>query len=115
MASVVSDSVTIWTVAHQAPLSMGFCRQEYWSVLPFPSPGDLPYPGLNLHLLHCRWRSLGFMYILKMIHILWPHICLAVRGGGENKVKKELKTRTHDILSNNYLPMNEIFHTIFLT
>ena len=32
-------------VAHQAPLSMGFSRQEYWSGLPFPSPGDLPHPG----------------------------------------------------------------------
>ena len=36
---------TPWTVAYQAPLSMGFSRQEYWSGLPFPSPGDLPYPG----------------------------------------------------------------------
>ena len=34
--------VTLWTVAHQAPLSMGFSRQEYWCGLPFPSPGDLP-------------------------------------------------------------------------
>ena len=36
-----------WTVAHQAPLSMGFSRQEYWSGLPFPSPGDLPDPGME--------------------------------------------------------------------
>ena len=36
-----------WTVAHQAPLSMGFSRQEYWSELPFPSPGDLPDPGIE--------------------------------------------------------------------
>ena len=36
-----------WTVAHQAPLSMGFSRQEYWSSLPFPSPGDLPDPGIE--------------------------------------------------------------------
>ena len=35
----------LWTVAYQAPLSMGFSRQEYWSGLPFPSPGDLPDPG----------------------------------------------------------------------
>ena len=39
---------TPWTVAHQAPLSMGFPRQEYWSGLPFPSPGDLPNPGIEL-------------------------------------------------------------------
>ena len=37
--------VTPWTVAYQAPLSMEFSRQEYWSGLPFPSPGDLPDPG----------------------------------------------------------------------
>ena len=36
-----------WTVAHQAPPSMGFSRQEYWSALPFPSPGDLPHPGIE--------------------------------------------------------------------
>ena len=40
-------SVTPWTVAHQVPLSMGFCRQEYWSGLPCPSPGDLPDPGME--------------------------------------------------------------------
>ena len=39
--------VTLWTVAHQAPLSMGFSRQEYWSGLPFPSPGDLPKPRME--------------------------------------------------------------------
>ena len=38
----------LWTVAHQAPLSMGFSRQEYWSGLPFPSPGDHPDPGIKL-------------------------------------------------------------------
>ena len=37
--------VTLWTVAHQAPLSMGFCRQAYWSRSPCPPPGDLPDPG----------------------------------------------------------------------
>ena len=37
----------LWTVACQAPLSMGFPRQEYWSGLPFPSPGDLPDPGFD--------------------------------------------------------------------
>ena len=38
---------TPWTVACRAPLSMGFSRQEYWSGLPFPSPGDLPNPGIK--------------------------------------------------------------------
>ena len=39
--------VTPWTVAYQAALSMGFSRQECWSGLPFPSPGDLPDPGIE--------------------------------------------------------------------
>ena len=55
--SVVSDSVTPWTAAHQAPPSIEFSRQEYWSGLPFPTPGDLSDPGLEpafLHLLHGR-------------------------------------------------------------
>ena len=47
--SVVSDSATPCTVARQAPLSMGLSRQEYWSGLPFPPPGDLPNPGIKLN------------------------------------------------------------------
>ena len=47
VASHVWLFVTPWTVACQAPLSMGFPRQEYWSGLPFPSPGDLPDPGIE--------------------------------------------------------------------
>ena len=46
--SVVPDFATPWTVAFQASLSLGFSRQEYWSGLPFSSPGDLPNPGIKL-------------------------------------------------------------------
>ena len=46
--SAISDSFTTpWSVARQAPLSTGFLRQDYWSGLPFPSPGDLPDPGIK--------------------------------------------------------------------
>ena len=45
--SHVQFFATPWTVAYQAPHSMGFPRQEYWSGLPFPSPGDLPDPGIE--------------------------------------------------------------------
>ena len=48
VVSVVSDSATIWTVAHQAPLSMGFSWQEYWSGLPCPSPRYLPCLEMEL-------------------------------------------------------------------
>ena len=44
----ISDTfVALWTVVHQAPLSMRFSRQEYWSQLPRPPPGDLPDPGIK--------------------------------------------------------------------
>ena len=43
----MSDSATLWTVAHLAFLFIGFSRQEYWSVLLFPSLGDLPDPGIE--------------------------------------------------------------------
>ena len=46
--SVVSDSAIPWAGVRQASLSMGLFRQEYWSVLPFPPPGDLPDPGIEL-------------------------------------------------------------------
>ena len=49
-----------WTVAHQAPLSRGFSRQEYWSGLPCPPPGDLPYPGVEpASLMSPAWAG-GF-------------------------------------------------------
>ena len=46
---------TPWTVAHQAPLSMDFSRQEYWSGLPFPPPGDPPHTGIKGGSPACRW------------------------------------------------------------
>ena len=45
--SCVQLFVILWTVAHQAPLSMGFSRQKYWSELPCPPPRDLPNPGVE--------------------------------------------------------------------
>ena len=48
LCSVVSDSVTLWTITHQSRLSVGFPRQKYGNGYPFPSPGDLPDPGAEL-------------------------------------------------------------------
>ena len=47
VAKLCPNLATPWTVACQAPLFMGFSRQEYWSGLPFPSPGDFPDPGIE--------------------------------------------------------------------
>ena len=53
--SVLCDILWLWTVTHKASGSMGFSRQEYWSGLPFTSPGCLLTQGLNLHLLHWQF------------------------------------------------------------
>ena len=55
--SCVQLLATLWTVALQAPLSVGFSRQEYWSGLPCPPPGAFPAQALNAHLCLLRWRA----------------------------------------------------------
>ena len=66
---MVSDSfVTPWTVASQAPLSMGFPRQEYWSRLSFPCPENLPNPGIEPYFLH--WVE-SLLLRHKYICICW--------------------------------------------
>ena len=76
MCSVGSNSVTLWTVAHQAPLSMEFSRQEYWSGLPFPPPGIFPTQGSNpclLHLLRCR--QVLYSWATGEAPWTWPDLC----------------------------------------
>ena len=55
--------VTLWAAVCQVPLSMGFSRQEHWSGLPFPSPGDLPNPGTELTFLRSPELAVGFFTI----------------------------------------------------
>ena len=55
--------VVLWTVARQALLSTGFIRQEYWSGLPFPSPGDLPDPGIKPMSPACQMDSLPLSHL----------------------------------------------------
>ena len=57
--SFVQLFATLWTVALQAPLSMRFSRQEFWSGLPCPPPGDLPHPGMKPRLLHLLYWQVG--------------------------------------------------------
>ena len=64
---------TPWTVARQAPLSMGFSRQEYWSGVPFPPPGDLPDPGIESRL---KIEFAGGFLISESPGNSW--VCLAV-------------------------------------
>ena len=57
---------TLWTIAHQVPLSMGFSRQEHWSGLPFPSPGDLLHPGIEPASLTSPSLAGGFFTTSKI-------------------------------------------------
>ena len=68
----VSCSVMSNSLQSQASLSMAFPRQEYWSRLPFPPPGDLPDPGTHPSLLHCRWILFFFCR--------WILYCLSHQG-----------------------------------
>ena len=73
VCSVVSDSfVTPWAIAHQASLSMGFSRQEYWSGLSFPSPRIFPIQGLHLHLLDWQANSFLLHHLLAWASLYLP-------------------------------------------
>ena len=69
-----TDSVTSWTLARQVPLPMGFSRQEYWSGLPFPSPGDLPNSGIEPRSPTLWTDSLSSEPPGKLIAIYVKHI-----------------------------------------
>ena len=78
--SPVRLCVTLWTVGHQAPLSMGFSMQEYWSGLPGPPPGDLPDPGIEpmslmspalasrFFTISTPWEELESIHVPQCIH-----------------------------------------------
>ena len=67
LLSRVRPFATPWTVTYQAPPTMGFSRQEYWSGLPFPSLGDLNNPGLNPGLPHCRRTLYCLNHQVKLV------------------------------------------------
>ena len=62
---------TLWTVAYQAPPSRGFFRQEYWSGLPFPAPGDLPNPGIEPGFPHIGGRHVS-LWATREAHNIIP-------------------------------------------
>ena len=66
---------TLWTVACRAPLSMGFSRQEYWSGLPFLSPGDLPDPGMQTGSLMSPELASGFFTSSAAWEAQYMHRC----------------------------------------
>ena len=83
MLSCILLFVTLWTVAHQAPLSLGFFSQEYWSGLPFPPPGYFPNPGFEL-------TSLAFP-ALQADSLLLRHLGSPVDNKQANKQTQPIK------------------------
>ena len=99
VASLMSDSATLWTVAPQVPLSMGLSMQKYWNGLPCPLPGDLPSPGIEP-------TSLPFPALAGMFFITVPP--------GKPKCKLPSGTFWHPV--SKCKRMNEPVNTkIFLT
>ena len=72
---------TLWTVARQAPLPMGFSRQEYWSGLPFSSPRDLPDPRIEPSSLKCPVVVGSFFFFFPFIFISWRLVTLQYCNG----------------------------------
>ena len=100
--SLVQLCETLWTAAHQAPLSIGFSRQEYWSGLPCPPPGDLPTQGLNLYLyvsytgkwvLYNHHHQGSPYYYLEETNVQKPHKQLKRSKFPVLKVKANIRYR----------------------
>ena len=93
-----------WIGAHQTPLTTGFSRQEYWSGLPFPSPGDLPDPGIK-GLLHCG-QTLHSLSHQGSPHDRWVTIkrnTLQIMGvSGEKEREKEIESLFKEITTENF-------------
>ena len=96
--------MTPGTVAHQAPPSMGFSRQEYWSGLPFPSPGDLPDPGIEPRSPTLQADALTSEPPGKPIGI-----------ERYNRLKKKLTLFLDDLLNSLNNSMNQTLFIYFLT
>ena len=96
---VVSNSLEIpWTVAHQAPLTMGFPRQEYWSGLPYPPPGDLPNPWIEPRAsalqavkvtLNCSSLKCSSLVAQRLKHLPPMRETLVQSLGWEDPLEKE--------------------------
>ena len=98
----MSNSLQLWTVARQAPWSMEFSRQEYWSGLPFPSPGDLPDLGKSPALQARPFTN----WPIKFAHNLsssWYLVLSYALGPPKEKRWKVITTAEGTCLENRYL------------
>ena len=113
---------TPWTVAHWAPLSMGFSRQDYWSGLPCPSPGDQPDPGIEPGSLALQWGSLPLHRmgrpVCSLFHVKNRLMTTRARASGcvLNGIGKRMNTFQHVcVFSSLSLCLASVFLDFFLT
>ena len=91
---------TLWTIAHQSPLSMGFSKQEYWSWLLCPPPGDLPNPGIEITPL--TFPALASRFFNTNAN--WEATCLRLLA-----VKKTQVSHTHKIIKLDGVHLGQLF------
>ena len=95
----MSNSATLWTVAHQAPLSMGFSRQEYWSGLPCPPPGYLYDPGIKPASFMSPALAGGFF----TTSTTWEVETLIPRNSMENQMDTQTGAACLEMLTKNQM------------
>ena len=105
--------VALWTVAHQPPLALGFSRQEYWSGLPVPSPGDLPDPGIKpgspallADALKASWRAV-FLWCLHSGSSLSGPARLDTQQSNSTSWREGRKVETPSLILSWSLSLNE--------
>ena len=103
-----------WTVAHQAPLCLEFSRKEYWSQLPFPTPGDLPDPGMEPCvscvscigkeiLYHCvTWEACIYILIYQFSSVPHSIVSDSLRHHGQQHARPPCPSPTPRVYSNSY-------------
>ena len=104
---------TPWNVAHQASLSMEFSRQKYWSRLPFPSPGNLPYPGIeptSPAFENKVWvRGAATVHAVENLHIILQ-LVLCICGLASVESTNQRQCSTTYLYSNTNLIRNILIH-----
>ena len=93
VCSVMSDSVTSWTAAHQARLFMEFSRQEYWSELPFPLSGNLLYPGIGTQQDFLVFSSMTSVWLLSVENLSQRISLIREMRTCRNKGKQSKETK----------------------
>ena len=117
-AKLCPTLTTPWTAACQAPLSIGFSRQEQWSGLPFPSPEDLPYPGIKPGSPALQAESLltelpgNPMYILRFVYTVCTYQTEAQLSDQKQILKPQCSLWSHTFIQNLAPPLQHVLQSL---